>query len=414
MIELMMSGNKFVESRSTSGLVFNTDLEADIYQSLNVKESAQDILNNWPRATNVTYYATKEDAPAGSVSNWYYDDVRDSFVQPNNTSQMEALISPNKYKNYTFETTLTSTNADDDAIGVVVAADLIDGEYNGLYLSVNAGGGAWLGDYRFNLLFFDKDVPELRTGITVAGNNLLPDHGNGTGWSGKTVKVRVSRSGNMVSAKCSMWNSDIIDDSTELIYNINDLPRKGNRLAGYSRYGYCTRSQAGATYLGYSMNSTDLVDDGVIYSAETDKRWKYGTDSWELTTKQAHEDFLDYDRVTNNLTGDVYDITNNVFVYLRTTGILEQDPPTTLSLLPSQLNSVDIGTMTSYSEPLQVIGVYNVTGLSNVDFVGTTLNITTSTTNGSFVVYVSSADDIDPETGINNKVIRYINVTVNV
>lgn len=416
MMELLMSGvTNFVETRSTSGLLFDTDEEVSIYQTLNEPVSAQDILNDWPRVDNVTYYANKDDAPAGSVSNWYYDEVRDSFVQPDNTATMVAIISPNKLTEYTFETILTSTNRDDDLIGVVVAADLIDGEYNGLYLQVNAGGGSWLGDYRFGLSFFDKDVPALRTGITVAGNNLLPSHANsaGDGWSGKTVKVRVSRSGNMVSAKCSMWNSDEILDETELIYNMNDLPRNGSRLSGPARYGFCTLSQKGATYLDYRIQSAEYSSDDKVYSIGSNGKWVYVGDSWTKSSDAASDDFEGYDRITNNITGDVYSLVDGEFSYLRTTGIEVINPPIQISTGVGNeilLTKEDVNNLLEYdNKELDILGIFGQQGVvaslsgNDVLVVGDV---------GSFYIYVTSPSDIDVDTGIDRKKIRFVKVEV--
>lgn len=415
MIELLMTASRYVEPRVTASLLFQTDNDMNWFKSLYQPQGAQEILASWPRIENISFYANGAAAPAGSVSNWYYDADRDSFVQPDNSGSIQSIVSPVKLTQYIFESTLTSTNADDDLIGLVAAADVIDGGVNIVYVAVNAGG---LGPRRFCIRFADSTNPE--AGVEIMGNNILPSHansGSGNGWSGKRVKVRVSRNGNMISAKCSTWNGSSYLDASELILNLNDLPRNGPQLSNPSRYGFCTQSQAGSTYLGYSIQSAEIPDDTLVYSAETNTKWKYSANSWNFVNNSAPNDFSNFDRVINTKTGDIFNSDGTDLTYNRSDGIVEVAPPTTINVAA---NSTDVRLLTdlvanfTYHQPLTIIGIMEetggVTGLLSAD----DLTITTQAINGSLVLYITSPDDSDLNTGINSQVIRFVRLYINV
>lgn len=415
MIELLMSGNRFIETKATSGLIFGTDDEVEWYQSMYIPEDAQQILNTWPRVQAATYYPNADSAPTGSVSNWYYDVERDSFVQPDNSDPVQSILSPTKLTQYTMESVLTSKNADDDLIGMVVAADVIDGEYMALYATIHAGGfGGPIVSFRFSDSSATSIVP---ASSVVIGNNSIASHANsggGTGWSGRSVRIRVSRNGNMVSMRCSDWNSTTLLEGSELILNLNDLPRNGYKLNSPARYGFCTQSQADSTYLNYSIQSSEISDGTKMYSAESNKKWIFSNGTWNLSLDTATDDFEGFDRVVNNDTGNIYQLKDGEFSYLRTTGIIESSSPTTVVMEVNDvyvINKEELNMFLVYDEELSVVGLFDIDGV-DVDISGDDVTISTDDIGGGFVVYVKSSDNIDPNTNINSRVIGFFDVLV--
>lgn len=399
-----------MEPRTAAGLVFRTTKEADMFRSIHEPTDAQAILNDWPRVDQLTYFSDPATA-TGESADWSYDSTQDSFVQPQNSATTLAILSPVKLTSYTFETTLTSPAADDDLIGIALAADVINGEVNILYAWVNAGG---LGPHSFFVSFLDPSSGNY--GELIEGNDVLASYRNaddGDGWSGKKVKVRAARSGGVINVKCSDWDGSSLLDSTEIEVNLSDLPRNGPLLAEGARYGFSTQSQANSTYLGYTIRSGDIEDNTKVYSEDDNRRWVYGSGSWSQSGT-AYDDFSEVDLVRNRLTKEYFTVNSSTLQFNRNEGI---DYGVSSLNLPagttSSVNFDDIISNYTYDESFTIVGTFDAVNLTAT--VGTdVIDVTTTSTNGNFYVLFETAETVDPDTNVKNKTIAFRRVDVNV
>lgn len=413
MIELLMTSGTFVEPSLASGLVFRTTNEANMFKSIHQPTDAQAILNSWPRVSGQTYFSDPSTA-TGESADWTYDATLDSFVQPNNSSAVESILSPVKLESYVFETTLTSSGADDDLIGIVLAAEEINGSMNMLFAWVAPRG---VGGYTFSVAFMDATATG--AGTVINGNNILANYSNANttnsnGWSGKDVMIRASRVGGIVTVKCSDWDGTSLLDTTEIEVNMNNLPRDGVQLAtNPARYGFTTQSQANSTYLGYTIRSGEVEDDTKVYSENDNLRWVYQSGSW-TQSGNAYDDFSSVDRVINRLTKESFDVNTSTLQFRTNNGI--SYGTVTLSLPASTATSVDFTTILSeyaYSESFTINGIFNETDLTAS--IGTTVvDVTTTTVSGSFYVLLETPETTDPNTNVTDQTIGFRKVNVNV
>lgn len=404
MIELLMSGGGFIPTKITNGLVFRTSKEASLYQEISEPSTTQNIFNTWPRIDGNTYI-TAEEPKTGSANNWFYDEAQKSFVQPDNTSTQQSIISPVKLSSFVLDVTLRSTNSDDDVIGVVAAADHINGSCVAVYAVVHAGGG---GGSRFSLRFADVGVTN--SGTQIVGNNIIASHANsggGNGWSGKTIRLRVERAGNVISAKCSNWDSNALLDESELVLNLSELGGNGQILTNPSRYGFTTFSQAASTYLNIDLQSSQLAPDNLVYASDSNQKWSFDGATWVLQQDTAYETFNLFDRVFNDLTKETFTVETTTLQHLRNDGI----PYGTydVSVQPYTIHTFPISGLLANYPYEEVLGVTAL--LDDVNTVSTlganNISATVGTTDASTYAMLSTTPTTDPVTGIKETTLGF-------
>lgn len=404
MIEQLMGGFTFVEPSVASGLVFRTTQEANWFRSIHEPTDAEAILDTWPRVSDRTWYSDSSGA-TGATADWYYDPVRDSFVQPNNVPGTELIVSPIKISSYVLDVILTSEDRDDDYIGMVAAADVFDGDkVRFLAFWVNAGqthSGTTV--RRLTARYGDETNGDYRhfggIGEYLDGNSLIASHRNGDGgdgWSGKTIRMRIARNGPLVSCTISDWDSNVLIPETEIVINLSELPRDGASLAGASRYGFATNSQADSTYLNYSIRSSDIEDDTSIYSEDENKRWVFSGGDWSQSGT-AYDDFSDVDRVVNRLTREIFNVNSSSLQFRRNNGIPYGSP--TIPVVDGKVMLTDIIQEFPFDEVLEVVGVFSG-GTLESDHVAVDGS-------GSFNVLLATEEKEDEETGIRDQVIAF-------
>lgn len=409
---------------ATAASLFRTDQEAILYQNIVDPPTPERILAAWPRSSADQYFSDPDTASAGDSDKWFFDDVRYSFVQPANAPAIEQIFSPIKLDDFEFETILTSNASDDDFIGIVVAADYIDGEL----LSIVAGcenGGNMLRDLdntsdNFKLAFLDSTTEhtmshQVRTtilgsnnvmgGSNIAGSNVSP------GWAGKQVKIKAIRRGAFLSVKVSGWDgADYLDDS-EIVYNMNNLPRNGFKLLNPSRYGFATLSQADSTYLDYNVRSDQFTNDLKIYSQESLTTWQFVEGEWMIQQNTPQEDLLPATRINNPRTKERFIIDSNSgdLDFDRNDGISDNEaiinvPSNSTTDVPFS----DIVQQFSFDSPIDIFNLYDADNVvaeqissGGNDFV----RIVSGASGGSFIVLLG--------TGTNETIaFRKVNVEV--
>lgn len=160
-------------------------------------------------------------------------------VQRNTVSYVMSL-SPVSYKNFTIESVVGSTDADNDAVGMVVAYVRKDGMNHAIMALRNQGGAGGLPPLKNFMLVYVRNN-------TVVKNLASVDIGTtAAGWSGKTSKVRIVRAGDLVSAYASDWNNATVD-ATPITVDLNSDPDLAI-FKDFCRFGFVAQSQAFAFF----------------------------------------------------------------------------------------------------------------------------------------------------------------------
>jgi len=416
---LLFQGNEESLIGTITGYLFRNEVEAEIFKNTNIPVDALEILNNWPRTSGNLYFDDPSTA-TGNAAQWYYDPNIGSFVQPINSATAEQILSPYKIANFEKEATLSSTSSDNDAIGLVVASDYIDGELLSIVAVVEPGGNSISGGSTggtgdtFKLIFFDNtsDWNAFTTNGFMMGSNFIISKG---GWAslGK-VRVKVTKIDNEIRAMCTDWNGSEYLPETEIVFNINDLPRNGYKLKNSQRHGFFTNSQANSTYTNNVISSTEYSDVNNVFSFNTDKHWTYNEVDrvWELVG-DASTYFDRYDTVINPLTMEVFIINDDLKLeFLVNNGISYGEVTFNLSGTSDTIAVNDITRRFSspYTGNIYIDGVSQGTN-ADVFLSGGIITVNMTSSNGNFYVVLKqdiiSSNPDDPESIIAYRKINF-------
>lgn len=186
---------------------------------------------------------------------------------PLNVYPYNGFVSPEKLENYTFETTLRSTNGDNDTIGLVIAFVSIDGINYTLTALQNKGGNApnegWGVCYGENTNYASWIIDKKSV------------DGNANGWSSAQSGVKIERNGNIIKCYTTNWDDvDTYQASSLITLDLNSDPRL-DKFKGAQSYGYVIYSQPDSTYLDKYRRIGGGLDVTKIYSANNGEVWEY-------------------------------------------------------------------------------------------------------------------------------------------
>lgn len=299
--------------------VFDTTAEVDSFKAAFVPPSQSEVFNTWHRTSANEYFPGGVGA-TGDAAAWTFATNPDRIVQPNNTNSYASFISPQSYDNYEFETTLSSTNSDDDVIGMTAAFARVGAVNHQLMVLRSAGGvqqsngngapGLWNFGFAFEgVVLPDIDKPKLTWKMVgVSRNNTT----GGPGWAGIMTRIRVVRRGNIITAYCSDWNLSRTNvpilESSIITLDMTTIPALAPLLTA-APYGYTTLSQSAATY--YDTTFAGGLDTRRVIDLQANLVWKYDfiSESW-LQDAITPINELGYVRtITNPNTNETYLVT---------------------------------------------------------------------------------------------------------
>lgn len=424
----------------TAAALFRTDKEAILYQNVVEPPTPQRILAAWPRASSFRYFPdpsnippTSNPANTWSAGRWYYNGNLDAFVQPINSEQIEQIFSPIKIDTFEFEATMYADPSapgywhDDDYVGLVAASDIIGGDLVTVLVGTHSGG---LGSVpRFSIQLIDQSNPahvanpKLWNGSKViVGNNFLTRRLTSQGGrTGLYTRIKITRAGPFLRAVATQWNDlDNYQENQELVVNLASLPGKGKLLADRpARYGFCSFSNTGSTYLDYVIRSDQVINDLKIYSEETNKFWSYANGSWGLQSDTAASDLLPATRINNIRTKENFIINPDTgdIDFSRSNGISENEG--SLNVSPNATTDIPMSDLISqyvYDEPLEFKNIFEETNviaeqivLGGVQHV----RIVSNATDGHFILLLGTEATTDAF-GIKNETIAFRKVNVRV
>lgn len=226
------------ETEEQSQADFETVSDDAVGTMIDAPNSAA-VLSQWHTAAGADYFPPNVIIPNSNDGAALVFD-NDRIEVQRNTSSYVMSLSPVSYKKFTIESVVGSTDADDDAVGMVVAYVRKDGMNHSIMALRNQGGAGGLAPLKnFMLVYVRNNV--------VVKNLASVDIGATSGaWSGKTSKIKIVRNGDSVSAYASDWNSATVN-ATPITVNLASDPDLAI-FKDFCRFGFVAQSQAFAYF----------------------------------------------------------------------------------------------------------------------------------------------------------------------
>lgn len=250
-------GKQFTAQPSVVPVGFiTTDNERDT--QFGTDEDFGTVFNTWTRISRRNSPSSDKDAP-DELDAWIFDPVENVIVCTQNTVSLVGFISPELFEDYVFEVEVSSTDGDDDFIGVVIAhsVDPATGQSHIITAMRGLNGTAPLEiDYnRFNFNSRSRSIARVYNGLhwptfdePATGSYNGPSNGGG-GWGGQTtpIKLRVTRSGDNITVETSDLGETTYLESAKTTFSLDDHPDL-EQFKGPQRIGYCCASQRNSTW----------------------------------------------------------------------------------------------------------------------------------------------------------------------
>lgn len=365
-----------------AALLFEKSLYVDFYQEDVGAPTPENIIAEWPRASNTTYW-DDPNAATGQSADWFYNASQNSFSNPNNSSSYIQLLSPDKSGNFEFESIITSPASDNDTIGLVAAANDVGGDFETLLVACNAGH---LGPAKGLSLYLMS---------TISGNSVLassiPFVSNSQGWSGRSLRVKIIREGNKITAMASAWNdTDLREDLAIEV----DLAAETTLLAQPSRYGFFSYSQANAQFLQYQVTGAGVYDRRTIYDGETLEAWFFNdSNTWVKNGRLITDDIIPPRVIENPVTKKKFNVNYSGATLLEENGIVGTIP--ILSIPENTTATYQSTTLTElYDYDGNPLTINKVSMAENctVSLSGSDVLVTVTDVSGYFYLYLEAED----------------------
>jgi len=239
-------------------------LESEVAQATTAGARAEEIFNSWYRFS----HNRTENYPAreSELQAWAFDESTGIIQCTANTGTYVGFVSDESGASYTHEVTLTSSQSDNDTVAVVMA-----------FVTEGTPGQPGYREHTLTATVTTGGTPS-RLGWGVYYNYLQSDQkliqeisiDPSGGWSGKTVRVRIEKTGKNWLARTSQFNSLTPDTATDISFSTDDDPDFA-KFEGEVKYGYGAYSQGGASFVdpivsGFSASTVYDMENQVAYS----------------------------------------------------------------------------------------------------------------------------------------------------
>jgi hypothetical protein len=371
-----------------------TNNSEELNDALNTTISLASVFNDWYRFShdNTNTYP----ADASELSSWSYDAVTDTISSTINSATYLGFVSEQFYEDYEHFVEVDSPGGDNDLIGVVIAyvEEGVRGQPGFREHTLSAyrtyqttgsgavGGGNWQVVYNYN----QSDQK------TITDNSSTALVSSGTGWADTTgTAIEIKRTGDIVEARCSQFDSTTIDNSTLITVDLSTDPDL-DKFRGPVRYGYSAHSQDGASFSNITfVGGSDFIFDlatGDVYTYDS------GTSSWTIDSTKTFEDEIGYGRLLHNPDNGKTWFRDNVDTYLISELPTRNNVLRTFTLAAGAQQDYDVTTL--FADPTLVADRINaqVTVLDN----------TAGPTNGFYINSEAIAT-----VGKNSTTIRVVN-----
>ena len=275
-------GSSNVKASNLLEIANLVDSLEDLNNSTSKPVSFADVFNNWKR---FSHQGNINDASTSDMQAWRYDEVNDKVICTVNSGTYIGFISNEKYDNYTLEATVSSTNDDDDEIGLVIAMAKDSNGIEHTLSVIRRRNGKPL----FSIVY-DAERPTNKTLKKIdklSGDDI--DYNNGsvtntpqTAWTRVPTGTRiyVKRTPEGVIVKCSPFNSEQYDETSVLRVNFSDYEEL-EKFKAACPYGYSCFSQNESSFS--NIKFTGGLS-SVIFDAVNGKVLKFENGTWITDT----------------------------------------------------------------------------------------------------------------------------------
>lgn len=230
----------------------------------------------WTTGTYNPNTASQCNTPTMNSLSWIYLLGPDRLFNIQNTTYYNGFFSTLKFDNFVGIATVSSTDVDDDAIGVTIAVyfNSVTNQVHTLSAYRTQGGQppvqGWGILHKVNGSL-SRIIGEKSVGGT--NKNAAPTTGDAQGWNGRNSQIRVERTGNVIKAFASVWAvgvANAVDPASEIIIDLADPANGLTDFMGPQAYGYETISQARATFSDLKFLTPAEENPDYIYDLKLD------------------------------------------------------------------------------------------------------------------------------------------------
>jgi hypothetical protein len=220
---------------------------------------------------------------------WIYDDQTEGIRETRNSNTYTGYVSPRSYSNYDVTVRCFSTDGDDDTIGLVAAfaKDANGREHTLSFLrtpggTVSSGNGRWFAVLDYSQFAIGNNSSIGQTVLAVkeyafpprnGWNYYNPNYNPPIDMRPGTI-IRMVRSGNVFTAKCSQFGSNIIDPNSTITIDLDQLSDSYPVLSlfkGSASWGYSCMSQTNSQYENISVTDPSAL----IFDTLNNQVWSY-------------------------------------------------------------------------------------------------------------------------------------------
>ena len=281
---------------------------AEVNQCKNNAPSFSDVFNTWKKFSHKN--ATNDAIPS-EMTAWTYDSGTDTITQPLNTESYVGFISPKSYSSYDITVRCYSTGSDDDSIGLVAAfAKDSNGLEHTLSFIRSPGGTSakWVAILDYNQFALTGTSYGQKILVNKSAASTTPS--STASWNTESIGtgtvIKMVRSGNVITAKCSQFNSNTIDDNTLITVDLDALSDENptlNLFKGSSPWGYSNFSQPNSKYENISVTDPD----GMIFDIPNNQVLQYSNGTWVVVSGQTPISAIGAGRLSyNSVTGKLF------------------------------------------------------------------------------------------------------------
>jgi hypothetical protein len=261
----------------------------DLALCKNFRPSFKDIFETWYQFSHLN--GTDHAGVYGTNGDyyWVYDDQTERIRETRNSNTYTGYVSPRSYSNYDVTVRCFSTDGDDDTIGLVAAfaKDANGREHTLSFLrtpggTVSSGNGRWFAVLDYSQFTISNNSATGQTVLAVKEYAFPPKRG----WNYSDPNynppidmrpgtiIRMVRNGNVFTAKCSQFGSNILDPNSTITIDLDQLSDSYPVLSlfkGSASWGYSCMSQTNSQYENISVTDPSAL----IFDTLNNQVWSY-------------------------------------------------------------------------------------------------------------------------------------------
>ena len=232
----------------------------------NPGESLYEIFNDGIKFSHYTNSWSNVNS-TNDANAWHWDDSLQSFVKSNDNTTFTGIVTKNFYDYYIHTVTLCSTDSDNDDCGVIIGFVFDENGYPHTLSAICSRRGTTILDWA---LVYDYMLPDQQILFRCGNgtNGTVPTDSGSSGWNNYSdgITVTIIKNKNLITATCSDWNSNILNENTKISIDLNDYSW-GYLFQGLVRYGYCNYSQQNSFFQNINFASINHASANLLIAS---------------------------------------------------------------------------------------------------------------------------------------------------